>query len=128
MWYSYHKVSCKKEINNNNSSCIENCEKSQWGIKKTFSIITKIFALINQRQMKMITQNRKGWDKGWDKTSLSLCFCEVMSATFFSGSSEKNIEKDTWEKIDIKVADTLSTEKKQMEDGWIINRREIDDI
>lgn len=51
-----------------------------------------------------------------------------MSATFFSGSSEKNIEKDTWEKIDIKVADTLSTEKKQMEDGWIINRREIDDI
>ena len=50
-----------------------------------------------------------------------------MSATFFSSSSETNIE-DTWEKIDIKVTDTLSTEKKQMEDGWIINRREIDDI
>lgn len=77
--------------------------------------------------MKMITQNRKGRDKGWAKTSFSLFFNEVMSATFFSSSSETNIE-DTWEKIDIKVTDTLSTEKKQMEDGWIINRREMDDI
>lgn len=75
----------------------------------------------------MITQNRKGRDKGWAKTSFSLFFNEVMSATFFSSSSETNIE-DTWEKIDIKVTDTLSTEKKQMEDGWIINRREMDDI
>jgi len=83
--------------------------------------------MINQRQMKMITQNRKGRDKGWAKTSFSLFFNEVMSATFFSSSSETNIE-DTWEKIDIKVTDTLSTEKKQMEDGWIINRREMDDI
>jgi hypothetical protein len=83
--------------------------------------------MINQRQMKMITQNRKGRDKGWAKTSFSLFFNEVMSATFFSSSSETNIE-DTWEKIDIKVTDTLSTEKKQMEDGWIINRREMDYI
>ena len=51
----------------------------------------------------MITQNRKGRDKGWAKTSFSLFFNEVMSATFFSSSSETNIE-DTWEKIDIKVA------------------------
>lgn len=84
--------------------------------------------MLNQRQMKMITQNRKGRDKGWAKTSFSLFFNEVMSATFFSSSSETNIEKDTWEKIDIKVTDTLSTEKKQMEDGCIINRREMDDI
>ena len=84
--------------------------------------------MINQRQMKMITQNRKGWGKGWAKTSLSLFFYEVMSAIFFLSSSEKNIEKDTWEKIDIKVTDTLSIGKKQMEDWWIINRREMDGI
>lgn len=69
--------------------------------------------------MKMITQNRKGWGKGGTKTSLSLFFYEVMNSTSFSSSSgkKKNIEKDTCEKIDIKVIDTLSTERKQMEDG-----------
>ena len=78
--------------------------------------------------MKMITQNRKGWGKGGTKTSLSLFFYEVMNSTSFSSSSgKKNIEKDTWEKIDIKVIDTLSTERKQMEDGWIINKYKRDE-
>lgn len=45
------KVNCKKENNNGNNNR-ENCDKSQWCMKKTYLLI---IAKINQKQMKMIT-------------------------------------------------------------------------